>query len=75
MLAVFGGQAAANPDRRQRQRGGAQVVAAPVGRMLDLLSRGSLVLTVARHVVLDEADEMLDRGFIDDVERIRTDVP
>jgi ATP-dependent RNA helicase DeaD len=41
-----------------------------VGRMMDLMSRKSLVLTSARFVVLDEADEMLDLGFIEDVERI-----
>jgi ATP-dependent RNA helicase DeaD len=38
--------------------------------MKDLISRGALVLTAARYVVLDEADEMLDLGFIEDVERI-----
>ena len=37
--------------------------------MMDLLNRRSLVLTSARYVVLDEADEMLDLGFIEDVER------
>ena len=37
---------------------------------MDLISRQSLVLTAARYVVLDEADEMLDLGFIEDVERI-----
>ncbi|MDX6637012.1 MAG: ATP-dependent helicase DeaD [Solirubrobacterales bacterium] len=68
VLAVFGGQAVAT--QTSRLRGGAQVVVATVGRMLDLSSRGSLVLTSARYVVLDEADEMLDLGFIDDVERI-----
>src|SRR5919197_994074 len=68
VLAVFGGQAGATPA--SRLRGGAQVVVATVGRVLDLLTRGSLVLTSARYVVLDEADEMLDLGFIEDVERI-----
>jgi ATP-dependent RNA helicase RhlE len=38
--------------------------------MMDLISRGALVLTGTRYVVLDEADEMLDLGFIEDVERI-----
>ena len=38
--------------------------------MMDLISRRSLVLTSARYVVLDEADEMLDLGFIEDVEKI-----
>jgi ATP-dependent RNA helicase DeaD len=46
------------------------VVVATVGRMMDLMSRRSLVLTAARYVVLDEADEMLDLGFIEDVEKI-----
>ena len=49
---------------------GAHVVVATVGRMMDLISRRSLVLTSARYVVLDEADEMLDLGFIEDVEKI-----
>ena len=46
------------------------MVVATVGRMMDLMSRRSLVLTAARYVVLDEADEMLDLGFIEDVEKI-----
>ena len=68
VLAVFGGA----PIRTQqsRLREGAHVVVATVGRMMDLISRQSLVLTSARYVVLDEADEMLDLGFIEDVERI-----
>jgi ATP-dependent RNA helicase DeaD len=68
VLAVFGGQAVATQQSRLRE--GAQVVVSTVGRTMDLLSRGSLVLTSARYVVLDEADEMLDLGFIEDVERI-----
>ena len=68
VLAVFGGQAVATQASRLRE--GAQVVVATVGRTLDLSNRGALVLTSARYVVLDEADEMLDLGFIEDVERI-----
>jgi ATP-dependent RNA helicase DeaD len=68
IVAVFGG-APIDPQRAQL-RAGAQVVVATVGRMRDLISRRALVLTAARYVVLDEADEMLDLGFIDDVERI-----
>jgi ATP-dependent RNA helicase DeaD len=68
VLAVFGGQAVATQTSRLRT--GAQVVVATVGRMLDLVTRGSLLLSSARYVVLDEADEMLDLGFIEDVERI-----
>jgi ATP-dependent RNA helicase DeaD len=68
IVAVFGGA----PIRSQQSqlRSGAHVVVATVGRMKDLMSRRSLVLTAARYVVLDEADEMLDLGFIEDVERI-----
>jgi len=68
IVAVFGGA----PIRSQQSqlRAGAQVVVATVGRMMDLLSRRSVVLTAARYVVLDEADEMLDLGFIEDVEKL-----
>jgi ATP-dependent RNA helicase DeaD len=68
IVAVFGGAPIATQQSRLRH--GAQVVVATVGRMMDLLSRRSLVLTSARYVVLDEADEMLDLGFIEDVEKI-----
>src|SRR5262249_29366525 len=68
VVAVFGG--APIREQQARLRHGAQVVVATVGRMMDLISRQSLVLTAARYVVLDEADEMLDLGFIEDVERI-----
>jgi ATP-dependent RNA helicase DeaD len=68
VIAVFGGQAVRT--QQSRLRSGAQVVVATVGRTLDLINRGSLSLSSARYVVLDEADEMLDLGFIDEVERI-----
>jgi ATP-dependent RNA helicase DeaD len=68
VIAVFGGQAVATQQSRLRQA--SHVVVATVGRTLDLVNRGSLDLSSARYVVLDEADEMLDLGFIDDVERI-----
>ena len=68
VVAVFGGAPISTQQSRLRQ--GAHVVVATVGRMMDLLSRRSLVLTSARYVVLDEADEMLDLGFIEDVEKI-----
>src|SRR4051794_16948035 len=68
VVAVFGG--APIRDQQARLRSGGQIVVATVGRMMDLISRQSLVLTAARYVVLDEADEMLDLGFIEDVEKI-----
>src|SRR5205085_2643363 len=68
VVAVFGGA----PIRAQQARLGAggQVVVGTVGRVLDLISRHSLILHECRFVVLDEADEMLDLGFLEDVERI-----
>ncbi len=68
VVAVFGG--APIRDQQARLRDAAQIVVATVGRMMDLISRQSLVLTAARYVVLDEADEMLDLGFIEEVEKI-----
>jgi ATP-dependent RNA helicase DeaD len=68
VVAVFGGA----PIRSQQAqlRAGGQIVVGTVGRVLDLLSRGSFVLHDCRFVVLDEADEMLDLGFFEDVEKI-----
>ena len=68
IVAVFGG--APIKSQQSQLRAGAHVVVATVGRMMDLMSRRSLVLTAARYIVLDEADEMLDLGFIEDVEKI-----
>jgi ATP-dependent RNA helicase DeaD len=68
VVAVFGGA----PIRGQQSqlRAGGHVVVGTVGRVLDLISRHSLVLHACRFVVLDEADEMLDLGFLEDVEKI-----
>jgi ATP-dependent RNA helicase DeaD len=73
VTAVFGGA----PIRTQQAqlKEGAQVVVGTVGRVMDLMSRHSLVLTSARFVVLDEADEMLDLGFLEDVEMILSRCP
>jgi ATP-dependent RNA helicase DeaD len=73
VVAVFGGA----PIRSQQAqlKEGAQVVVGTVGRVMDLMSRHSLMLTAARFVVLDEADEMLDLGFLEDVETILARCP
>jgi len=68
IVAVFGGTSVREQASRVRSK--AHVIVATVGRMKDLIGRGALVLTGTRYVVLDEADEMLDLGFIEDVERI-----
>ena len=56
-------------------RAGAQVVVGTPGRTLDHLRQRSLSLRQVRYLVLDEADEMLDRGFAPDVERILSHAP
>jgi ATP-dependent RNA helicase DeaD len=68
VVAVFGGA----PIRTQQSqlRAGGHVVVGTVGRVKDLISRHSLMLHSCRYVILDEADEMLDLGFLEDVERI-----
>src|SRR5579862_5635587 len=73
VVAVFGGA----PIRSQQAqlRAGGHVVVGTVGRVLDLITRGSLQLSDCRYVVLDEADEMLDLGFLEDVERILSMTP
>jgi ATP-dependent RNA helicase DeaD len=68
VVAVFGG--APIRDQAARLGRGAQVVVGTVGRVLDMLDRHHLFLDAARYVVLDEADEMLDLGFLEDVETI-----
>jgi ATP-dependent RNA helicase DeaD len=68
VVAIFGGA----PIREQASRlgHGAQVVVGTVGRVLDMINRHHLILDSARYVILDEADEMLDLGFLEDVETI-----
>jgi ATP-dependent RNA helicase DeaD len=73
VVAVFGGA----PIRSQQAqlRAGGHVVVGTVGRVKDLISRHSLMLHGCRFIVLDEADEMLDLGFLEDVERILSLTP
>ncbi|HEU0016588.1 MAG TPA: DEAD/DEAH box helicase [Longimicrobium sp.] len=73
VLAVYGGQDIGR-QLRELRRGVHAVVGTP-GRLLDHLRRGSLDLSGVRYVVLDEADEMLDMGFIDDIEEILSRLP
>ena len=68
VVAVFGG--APIRDQASRLKESAQVVVGTVGRVMDMIGRHYLFLDSARYVVLDEADEMLDLGFLEDVETI-----
>jgi ATP-dependent RNA helicase DeaD len=73
VLPVYGGQ----PIQRQLPalRRGVHVVVGTPGRLLDHIGRGSLTLGGVRYLVLDEADEMLDMGFVDDIEAILAQMP
>lgn len=70
---VYGGSAFG--PQIKALRGGAQVVVGTPGRLLDLLNKGVLQLSALRLAVLDEADEMLNMGFIEDIETIMKAVP
>ena len=70
---LYGGRSVGN-DYKALKRG-AQIIVGTPGRTLDHVRQGSLKLKSARFLVLDEADEMLDRGFADDVDAILSQTP
>ncbi|MDD3301419.1 MAG: DEAD/DEAH box helicase [Patescibacteria group bacterium] len=72
-VAVYGG---VRIDSQIREiRSGAKIVVGTPGRVLDLIKRKVLKLQTIRFVVLDEADEMLDLGFKDDLDKILSETP
>ncbi len=72
-LTVYGGQSI---ERQMQQlKRGVQVIVGTPGRIIDLLNRKALRFDTLRYVVLDEADEMLSMGFIDDVREILRQAP
>jgi superfamily II DNA/RNA helicase len=73
IVQVYGGRAY-EPQVEALARGAEVVVGTP-GRMIDLLNQRSLILSYAKTVVLDEADEMLDLGFLPDVEKLLAATP
>ena len=73
VLPIYGGQAYGSQLHGLKR--GAHVVVGTPGRLIDHLERGSLDLSQLRCLVLDEADEMLRMGFIDDVEAILKKTP
>lgn len=73
VLAVYGGQ---SYDRQiSRLERGVDIVVGTPGRMLDLINRGVLNLSMVQYLVLDEADEMLSMGFVEDIEAILRETP
>ena len=73
VLPVYGGSSIESQIRSLRQ--GVQVIVATPGRLLDLMKRGVVDLSNVHTVILDEADEMLNMGFIDDINDILSHVP
>jgi ATP-dependent RNA helicase DeaD len=73
VLTVYGG-APTGPQWKALQQGVDVVVATP-GRAIDLMNRGALRLAELEVVVLDEADEMLDMGFVEDIETLLDATP
>ena len=73
VLPIYGGK----PIQKQIYvlQGGVHIVVGTPGRIIDHLKRGTLDLASVKVVVLDEADRMLDMGFIDDIEYILSNVP
>src|SRR5829696_2974229 len=73
VLTVYGGRA--YEPQIESLRTGVEVVVGTPGRLIDLAKQGHLDLSQARTVVLDEADEMLDLGFLPDVETLMSLTP
>lgn len=72
-LPIYGGQSI---DRQIKAlRAGVQVVIGTPGRLLDHIRRKTIKLDAVKLLVLDEADEMLDMGFVDDIETILKNIP
>ncbi|MBD5358550.1 MAG: DEAD/DEAH box helicase [Bacteroides sp.] len=73
ILPVYGGSSIESQIRTLRN--GVQVIVATPGRLIDLIKRGEVKLNDVHTVILDEADEMLNMGFLDDIKEILTHVP
>lgn len=73
IVTVYGG--ASISDQIRKVKRGAQIIVATPGRLIDLLSRKVVNLNTVRIVVLDEADEMLNMGFKEDIDEILSTTP
>jgi ATP-dependent RNA helicase DeaD len=73
VITLYGGQSISEQQRRLKS--GAAVVVGTPGRILDLIKRGDLTFAKLEWAVLDEADEMLNMGFIEDIELILSHTP
>lgn len=73
VVAVYGG--ASITDQLRQIKRGVQIVVATPGRMLDIINRKAIDFSQVRYVVLDEADEMLNMGFQEDIDVILSTTP
>ena len=73
VVPVYGGQDIAVQLRALKRK--ADIVVATPGRLIDHIKRGSITLGNVQAIVLDEADEMLDMGFMEDVDTILKEIP
>ena len=73
VVAIYGG--ASITDQARQIKRGAQIIVATPGRMKDMMSRGLVDITKIDYCVLDEADEMLNMGFFEDIKEILSDTP
>ena len=73
VVTIYGGVSIEQQVRTLRRR--TNIIVGTPGRVLDHLSRGTINLSGVRHFVLDEADEMLDMGFIEDIQTIMQSLP
>jgi len=73
ILAVYGGASIDNQIRGLKK--GVHIIVATPGRLIDLIGRGAARLSAVTTVVLDEADEMLNMGFLDSINEILEEVP
>ncbi len=73
VLPVYGGSSIESQIRALRQ--GVQIIVATPGRLIDLIRRGVVSLEHVHTVVLDEADEMLNMGFLDSIDDILSHIP
>lgn len=73
VVAVYGG--ASISDQLRQIKRGVQIVVATPGRMLDIIDRKAIDFSQVQYVVLDEADEMLNMGFQEDIDQILSTTP
>jgi ATP-dependent RNA helicase DeaD len=73
IVAVYGGASISEQIRKVKR--GAQIIVATPGRLIDMIDRKAINLNTIRYVVLDEADEMLNMGFKEDLDKILSFTP